>query len=560
MSAERLRAHAEVLREALEALLLRLDVRGGNPGAASGLRETVRALSAFVEISLDDPRSLAEIEQARAALGKVRASMEPAAEDDAALLSEAEEWIATIRLELGNRRVASAPLATAHALPPFSASKGSPALFVGVDVPAPELIPVDDRWAAYEEGAPKSDKSSAPVPAGLAYTQIQAMGRDLMEDLAILGGLRESLDEQPWAESGRFEERLLHNLDALLSLEQPIRKEVPRLELVRQLHRYATEWQVADHGRSFTLAFTLACLQSETALRWVVLAAQRAPERALPAFASALCLGSSPYVSSAIKALIATDSAPLMELGLLVARRRRHFDASFLSLITHPDVAVAEAAVRAFSFAPRATATEALIHVLDKGGHLAAVAAEVLATTGHPRAVPAARELLHPVPAAPTARLALRILALNADRKDSDLVHELALAVPGALPLLGFFGAPEHARVIVEQLRNLENVDDAERALMRLTGIAFLPPYDVDKLHEQVDARVREWTGRIRFGKPYNGVRDTLAELIAPLTLQRDRRVLSIEAGMLAKEPMRVDLDGWVKQQRADLDSLSSML
>jgi len=153
--------------------------------------------------------------------------------------------------------------------------------------------------------------------------------------------------------------------------------------------------------------------------------------------------------------------------------------------------------------------------------------------------------------------LACFLILLKRQGYHAELVQAHALAIPEALPLLGFFGAPEHAQVIVEQLRNPDRVPDAERALLRLTGLPFLPPYDVDALQREVAQRVPAWTFRVRFGKPFQGVRDTLAELRAPLTLQRDRRVLSVEAGMFAKEPMRVDLDGWVAQQQADLAALS---
>ncbi len=558
-----LRAHADVLREALEAVLLALDARGGHAQTEQALRETIAALSTFAELSLDDPLALREIERATSALAAVRESFEPASgvvadEEALSLFDEASEWMTNIRRELGDRRVAAVPVEKSGNVESFLASAGSAALFVGVEVPPPELMPVDRRWAAYEEGADKPERRALPpLPADLPYQQIEAIARDLMEDLAMLGTLRDALEEQPWAESGPFEERLLHNLDALIALELPLRKEVPRLQLVRQLYRYATEWQVPDGGRSFVFAFTLACLHSEAALRWLVLGAHRAPPRALPAFGKALALGSSPHIPGAVQALMASESAPLLTLGLEVARRRRHFDPAFLPLIAHPDVSVAEAALRAFTFAPRAAAIETLLHVLDKGGHLAAVAAEILATMGHPRAVPVARELLAAAPKPAAARLALRVVVLHGDRNDAELVQAHALAIPEALPLLGFFGAPEHAQVIVEQLRNPDRVPDAERALLRLTGLPFLPPYDVDALQREVAQRVPAWTFRVRFGKPFQGVRDTLAELRAPLTLQRDRRVLSVEAGMFAKEPMRVDLDGWVAQQQADLAALS---
>ena len=85
--------------------------------------------------------------------------------------------------------------------------------------------------------------------------------------------------------------------------------------------------------------------------------------------------------------------------------------------------------------------------------------------------------------------------------------------------LLGFFGAPEHSLAVVEQLRNPDLVDDATRALRRLTGFDFEPPYDVDALHARVAAKLKDWSGRTRFGAPH-GAAVVRRELLERTTLQ----------------------------------------
>ncbi len=436
MSDTTLRAHAEVLRDALEALLLRVDVRGGNPGASEAIRATVRALSTFADLDLDDPGSLASIEDARSGL-------------------------------------------------------------------------------------------------------------------------------EMWGEAEGFEKRLLASLDALVSLALPVRGGVARLDLARALFTYATEWWVPDGGRSFAFALALSCLASEAAMRWVVLGAQRAPEAALHAFEAGLALGSSPAVSSAILALAATESPPLVKLALGVARRRRYFHASLLPLVLHPDRSISMAALRMIAFAPRATAVEAASGLLvqDAPGRTAvtAVACEVLAMLGDPRGVALARDLLGRALAegdAGAIEVALRVVALAGDRRDADLVQRAALAIPGGRVLLAYFGAPEHALVIVEQLRVPERVEEAEHALLRLTGLRFEPPFDVDATKRAATERLREQSGRIRSGAPHT-LASVLDELRSPTARQRDRETLRIEASMMAREPIGVDLEGWVARQRADLEALA---
>lgn len=576
------REHTIVAREALEAVLLRLDARGARADVLAALREALTALSRLSTLDLDHPEALAEVESARASIGKLKAALTqwaPSAEDDAAsndaeTVDECAEVIGQIRATLANRAVSAGPAPRFEDAPArnaigFSASVGTAALFDGVDVPSPDVLPLDERWAAYEDPArdrrpgvaPGAATGAAPERAPEA-AHLEMLARDLMEDLATLASLRRATGIEPWGESEPFEERLLASLDALVSLARPVREEQATFPLVDRLYRYATEWWVPDGGRSFAFAFTLACLRSETAMRWVVLGAQRAPAGALHAFASALSLGSSPGADGAITALLGTDVPAMLTLALEVARRRRYFQMSLLPFVAHPDRAVAEAALRTLPGAPRATALDVLGGVLagagarGGGAYLSAVAAELLATMGDPQAIPACRQLVGEACAAgdfATATVALRTIAVNGDRRDADLVLQAALQIPDGLYLLGFFGAPEHALAVVDALRNPERVADAERGLRRLTGFTFDPPFEVDALSKTVASRLKDWSGRIRFGAPHTG-RAVMDELSNPQTAQLDRRVLAIEAGILAREPLRVDLDGWVARQRAEVD------
>ncbi|MBK6517143.1 MAG: hypothetical protein IPG04_24240 [Polyangiaceae bacterium] len=565
MSDHAIREHAEVLREALEQVLLRADELS-LAQARDQAQEVLSALSLLSGVSLESPDAAALMERARDGLGKL-VLLAPDGDQD--VVREAQEIAARLRLAIADRAAsltlpARAPHEEASA-GAFTASVGSPALFHGVDVPAPELIPWGDPWAVYEEGG-VDRRPARRESEHLEAAHLHELARDLMEDIASLGSLRRMRGLDPWGESAVFEDRLLAQLDALVSLARPARRGAGRLDLARELHRYAIEWFVPDGGRSFALAFVLSCLRADAAARWVVLAAERAPEETLHAFASGLALGSAPTVRGVVAALLASDRPALARVALEVARRRRQVDASVVApLVAHPDGDVAEAALRALAVAGTEQTSRLFeqlareAHASPRAARLGAVAAELSAARGDASGVRAARDILDRALASAdlvAAEVALRVVAVAGDPRDLERVQRGALAVPGGLALLGFYGAPEVALVLAQGIRGAEP-ELPTRALARLTGLHVEPPYDVDAVMEQVAAWLKTASGRSRFGKPHT-LAAVLGELRAPTTGQDDRRHLALEAQLLARRPLDVDLDGWVARQLAELEAFAA--
>lgn len=578
-----LRERTDALREELDGLLMELPEPKGAVHAALG--RATEALVRFRELGLTDGGIGALGELRAAALGAREALSSERAELDGPLLDEAIAWVDDLKRRALDQLPPPAALAERarrlEQVDPFRASVGTPALHRPFEVPAPEILekrrdflalPVDDEGPA-----------SGVREKSLVELELARLGREAMEDIAILGGLRRSKDEQLWADARGFERRLLANLDALWSLDRPVRAEAPRLGVPRALFAYLTEWSFPDWGRAFALAFTLGCTDSDAALRWVVLALRRAEPGVVDAFVSGLALASGPGIGRAALAELGADVTPLNTAAWLeVAERKAAFEASaVVPLLAHPDESVRSRAARCLRHAPKELAIEALLELLrDASPLVSADAADELAARGRSEGLGHLRVALDralrvdPVGdddgLGGPALVALRVLSLSAEASDEELLLRAAKRDPKALRYLGWYGRPAHVGLLLGELEaarargpeGFAAAEAAEEAITRITGVQAALSLDelgqaIKKLAE--DSPAYRDAKRARHGRPFEASL-VLDELEKPTTRQRHRRMLTRELSVVLPTAPRFDVDDWVARQEVTLALLRTML
>lgn len=572
-----IRERADALREGIEEMLLEQATDTPRDKArAEHLKDAEALVSAFCEQGASDV-GIATLDRLGIALAKAK---EHGAEDPSAaeLLDEAITWAAELRTRSLDELAANpfeAEAARARALGTvgdgFRASRGGPSLHAAPEVPPLDLVARARAWddpnVEELDDPPPSLDSKDPVREGLAR-----LGRDTMEDVAILGGLRRLNDDERWADSIEFEERLLANLDLLWSLDSPIHEDIPRLGVPRALFRYTNEWALPDWGRAFALSFGLGCCDSEAALRWVILAMRRGASAVLPAYVNGLSIGTNPYIDRTVLSTLRSEEPPELLVALLeIAERRGAFEASAIApLLAHPSPAVKLAALRACRAAPDALAIAFAERFVDGGDptlHLHA--ADELARRNRVAGVDTLREILRGSGgAAPTGEartVALRAVALAGLPKDESLVLERSEGQEDYAIWVSFFGKPSHVALVVRELETaraqLPNTPQravtAERALARMTGID--PTGEIDQLMAKIEeAGTMKLPGRVRWGRPHAGEL-VLKELLDPNGRQGDRRILARELALVATGAMPpFDVDGFFARQVATLSTVTT--
>lgn len=554
-----------VLREEVESWLLEGRARGED----RSLQNTHAALSRFLTRPATGNELVADLDDATAGLNTSLAQL-----DDGLRLVAAAMYDEALRL-LQSTREATVDLIVRFPAwdrpaieSPFLASRGTPALHDAAVVPPPELLETPRAWDAAPKETSTTLPPSSPSPIEDAIVRL---GRDALEDIGILGNLRRPYEHEPWADARHFEERLLANLDALWSLDRPEHPDLPRLGVPAAAWRYATEWTLPDWGRAFAMAFSLGCVQSDAALRWVVLGMRRAVPSTLGAFVEGLALASSPSVDDAIADLLADAEEPVLEAGLAILFRRKVFPGgAILPLMLHPSQAVVLGATRCLRHAPRAVALEVLRGAcVNATSQIEVAALRELCAHGDEKAPFELREILDDAlvgeAEASVGMEALRVLSLRGDPADQDRVLAASSAFPDCIRWLGFHGAPGHVAPLLAHLDELrqssngesEEVVSAEEALYRLTGVHADQP--VALLEGAIAKRLgASPPRRLRRGLPHNQLL-VLDELGASKTRQRDRRELSLELALSWPELPRLDVESWVARQTVDLDSLQAI-
>lgn len=565
-----IRERADALREGIEEMLLEQPTDTVRDKArAEHLKDAESLVSAFCEQGAS-AAGIATLDRLGAALAKAK---EQGTDDAAAgeLIDEAITWAVELRTRsldelAANPYEAEERARTMAATGGFRASNGGPSLHPAPEVPALDLVARAKAWddpsAAELDDPPPPVDGTDPVREGLAR-----LGRDTMEDMAILGGLRRLNEDERWADSTGFEERLLANLDLLWSLDSPIHEDIPRLGVPRALFKYTNEWSLPDWGRAFALSFGLGCCDSEPALRWVILAMRRGAAAVLPAYVHGLSIGSNPYIDRTVLSTLRSEEPPELLAALLeIAERRGVFEASAIApLLAHPSPIVKLAALRACRNAPDALAIAFAERFMGGGdATLHLYAADELARRNRVAGVDALREVLRGSGgAAPTGEartVALRAIALAGLPKDESLVLERSEGQEDYALWISFFGKPSHVALVVRELEaaraQLPNAPQravtAERALTRMTGLD--PTGEIDQLMARIEeAGTMKLPGRIRWGRPYAG-EHVLKELLDPSARQGERRILARELPLVATGTLPpIDVDTFFARQVATL-------
>lgn len=601
---------ADIITDVLEGLLARWDDGTRDPGSTGdAVRNASHAVTRFREQGLDTDRPTDPLDLAIAQLGRAIEIGPSWIDEDRDTLQEVVDEVTSLRNDAIDRVALQpiampAPRSKRAAFDIFQASVGVPALRRGVEIPPPATLPEELRIevalaltkhpppvsglmttaaaealaeleAAAAAFADKRLPEPAPDPEGLA--QLQEIARSLMEDTGSMVGLRRPLEDETWVGPEKFEARLLAQLDALFSLARRATPEAPVLPLVQELYNYATEWAVPDAARAATLALPLACIEGESAARWLLGALARAHERVLEAFGDALALGPNTVIPRAIAArLVASQSPRVLATLLDAARRRTDVDPTPITLLlAHPDPAVASRAALALTRAEKALAVPLLTDALSGPPEVAVAVVEALASFGVMSSVETMRgwliedlRLENP-DAAPARRAwrALRLLASHGAPEDEALVVEAATRLEHGLAWLGTFGSANVAPMLIDRATDPTHSYEARRGLDRMFG-TDLVIHDQDLTTDPFlrgsfdaaldDARKKALAlgGRIRRGARHAGIPSVLHCLGDRRARARERASLALELGLLTGSPCPFDLGDWLPRQRAGLDEL----
>ncbi|MBK8259160.1 MAG: HEAT repeat domain-containing protein [Polyangiaceae bacterium] len=428
--------------------------------------------------------------------------------------------------------------------------------------------------------------------------------RDLGEEVGALGLLRSPVGPNvPWAIGpAAFEARLLHSLDAFMSLAEPVyRVSTPvsahptaitpptqiRFDLLRTFLEWAGDAMVPDPTRAFARAFLLGSIDGEDTARAAVLALRQSHPLTYEAQRDALTLVPHPSITHLVERLLVDETGPLLEVGLNILERRREgsFEA-VAPLLSHPSRAVRRAAAKtlAVTSPPRASLDVLQAHAkTEEDDAVLAAAAEALLTLGSRVGLTLVRERLTEeltFPGAltkPVRAEFLLLLGIAGGPSDSDLLISLLRRDPAAANALGFFG---DALLVPPMITTLAEVADLPAhwelaknlasALHRITGkgrTAFTPPETPDPLVEPSQHPshwVKVWEEhkntfqhrkKYRYGASFTPLSSTREAALADLPIVPRKDIL-LELTLASQGKSRVHEDDWVSRQQLALGEM----
>ena len=473
---------------------------------------------------------------------------------------------------------------------PFRSSEGTPSLqLLARRAVAPVLAvqPANDQddedaldWPAREPAQTPSD------PGELA--QIRRLARDAMQDLGIFESLRHRNPDEPWTSVAAFEQRLLDNVDALLSLEVVEAGAERTPGALAQLVREATDTSFPDPGRAFAATFALGCVQGEDVVDVLLLALRQADALTLAAHATALALAPSPAIEIGVRRLLRQGEPRLLALALVVLReRRRATFADAAVLLNHPSVEVAGAAARALGVAPEQRAAIDALEALfaeDPEDDVAAAIAESLLLLDAPVGLTIVRErlaeaLADPLTAMPSEALPRfrRLQALAGSAVDAPAAIAAFARAPLDPAPLGWLGhvdaVPTLVAALVDEiarhgswLTRTERESALIEAIHRLTGAPMLTPprlgapagrFDEEAFAAWWQEHAERFAphARYRFGQPYT-LAHSLAELEAEGTSREAREHAAFELGLGLGPTSLLRTEDWVARQASEIEAL----
>ena len=599
-------AHREavVAREVLEGLLLSLAElpRSVDPGPISAaMEQLMTGLAVWAETDLHHPEihlrlaALREgvvatsalftaIEGAPSALRAVR-SLEGIAGAIGRATEQTVDAIVAAQDQLRRGpRVAEAPRER-----PFRASEGTPTLQLLARAMVAPVLALPSSNDQEDEDAldrpPRAIRETASDPGELA--QIRRLARDAMADLGIFENLRHRNADEPWTSVASFEQRLLDNVAALLSLEVVEAGATRTPGALAQLIREATDTSFPDPGRAFAATFALGCMQGEDVVDVLLMALRQADAVTLAAHATALALAPSPAIEVGVRRLLRQGEPRLLALALSVLRERRA--ATFADgavLLNHPDVAVAGAAARALGVAPEDRAAIDALEALfaeDPEDEVAAAIAESLLLHDAPVGLTIVRERLGESLTDPATTMSKelprwrRLQAIAGTALDAVTALAAFARAPSDPSPLGWLGHADAvpvlvAAVIEEIARQGSWLTRTERetalieAIHRITGAPMLTPARLGVAAGRFDeeAFTAWWKeygerflphARYRFGQPYT-LAQSFAELEDEATPIEAREHAALEIAIVLGPTALLRTEDWVARQASELDAL----
>ena len=610
MSIDRLAARLSACRDVIEQVVLDLPSLPPRVNRAPLVALLERALGLAAQAagcSADDPDHLALTSAASTALVGAASVLQLAAsrQDAAPLLDRlrsAQRALEVYRREALEAMDASRPPRPGAPPARLRASVGVPALHRLDRRPlAPRArftaAAGDDHGDAEHEG--RRVRSEEPS-AVLLLDQLRRLAQDCFAELGELGNLRAPSEEVPWSpELARFEARLLADLDAVAALGQRVifdGEPALQLDVLDELLAFADDELCPDPGRAFARAFILGCVEGDDAARAAVLALRQSDPLTHDAQRSALALASSPCLAPALEGLVLDRDPALATLALDVLRARREGDTALAAvLLAHPEPRARRSAALFLGASREGNSAVALLLAaldVELDGTAFGGAVESLIRLGRRAGLTAARARLQGdvdvgegSPAnGPGHVVLLRVLALAGGPGDAALLLRAFAAAPSEAitDLLGWHGHPGSVDPLSRALTEAcAGPDGGERpralaeaialAIHRITGAEVTPTAEGARAFaawwsEHRDQLGSEAERRIDGGRPARyrrGHRYTLQGSLDELAASGSaptREALALEIAAASSGAARLDVDGWVARQLADIAAAREML
>ena len=591
-------------RDMIEQVLLELPglpPRVDRAPLVSLLTRALAVLARLAEGSLADPEHLDQVAAVTSAiLGCVTVLHLAVTPDEARPLEQrlraVERALEIYRGDALDELVASVPApGPPRAEFKLRASVGVPALH-RLDrrplAPRPHVDAPDRSAVATDDDRAPARRIPDPEPAAvLLIEQLRRLAHDCFSELGALGNLRAPSADVPWSPAlGRFEQRLLADLDAVVALGGPVifdGSPTLRLDVLAELLAYADDALAPDPGRAFARAFVLGCVEGEDCVRAAVVALRQSDPWTHEAQQSALALASNPAITPAMETLALGDDAALSALALAVLRARREASIAVTApLLAHPDPAVRRSAALTLGASKQRAPALALLHATldaDADDTVASAAAESLARLGSKLGLAHARRRLADRALDPTARAdLLRIIATTGGPADGAVLaqhFEEAPTSAAIIEALAFHGHPGSVEPLLHALEITASQPGAIElraalalALHQLTGARVEPTTEgaatfcawwLEARAELGTDDERRLDGsrsprRCRLGRPF-----TLAQTLDALTTAGPasaRELLALELAASSSGAVRIDLHDWTTRQLAEIAAAHATL
>ena len=380
---------------------------------------------------------------------------------------------------------------------------------------------------------------------------------DCLEEMGAIAMLHKRGNHDTWDEAGQeaLEQRVLNNLDALVSLGEPFmtsRRDAGVFErdfdVLGEVLRYSRQGIAADERRAFGRAFVLGCVDGADTARAALLALRQSHPLTWASQADALALASGNAIDTALTEVCreATDNE-LVPVALEVLERRHHCPTGVVTLLLeHADGAVRRLAAHCLAHAKeRDAALESLKRAAPGEPQTAVIAAIAQSLFIHDEAAGLALaasciadEWAEPATfRLPSLHALFMVVASGGAAEHAELLQ--AGYRGGALhsAALGFHGYAAHVPALLSTLDPASDIVTdmrgrlmAARALVRITGAPLIreadpvnrdpyePVTDIAPWRAYWEAHADDFAPktRYRFGAPH-----TPAAVVAELNRPR---------------------------------------